>query len=116
MNYNTLDPDQCEFVVIADQGDIPNGERLFVEIDGDAIVVFNIGGTFFAIADVCSHDDGPLGDGEIDGHEVSCPRHGARFDVRTGETTRYPAVESIDAYPTRVNADGEIELGLPLEA
>ena len=58
----------------------PNGERLFVEIDEFELVVFNIAGKFFAIADVCSHDNGPVGDGEFESEfEISCPRHGARF-------------------------------------
>ncbi len=56
------------------------------------IVVFNIAGQFFAIGDVCTHDDGPLGDGELEGYEIVCPRHGAHFDVRTGKAIRLPAV------------------------
>ena len=114
INYTKLDPDQCEFLAIASVDDLPNGERMFVEIDGDEIVIFNIGGAFFAIADVCSHDNGPLGDGDLeDTYEIACPRHGARFDVRNGEVRSYPGVENIPAYPVRVNEDREIELGLP---
>ncbi|MCP4423504.1 MAG: non-heme iron oxygenase ferredoxin subunit, partial [Chloroflexi bacterium] len=114
-NYTQLDPEKCEFIPVTAADDLPNGERLFVEIDGTPIVIFNIAGEYFAIADLCSHDDGPLGDGELaNGHEVTCPRHGARFDVRTGKVTRYPAVVDIPAYPVRVSAAGELELGLPL--
>jgi 3-phenylpropionate/trans-cinnamate dioxygenase ferredoxin subunit len=111
-NYHQLDAEACDFVSVAPAGDIANGERLFVEIDGLAIVVFNIGGNFFAIADLCSHDDGPLGDGELDGYEVRCPRHGAAFDVRTGKVISLPAVVDIPAYPVRLQ-DGQLQIGLP---
>jgi 3-phenylpropionate/trans-cinnamate dioxygenase ferredoxin subunit len=113
-NYNKLNPNLCEFISIATQEEVPPGERLFVEIDGNPLVVFNIAGQLFAIADVCSHDDGPLGEGDLDGYEVSCPRHGAEFDVRTGKALSLPAVVDIPAYPVRV-VDGQIEVGLPPE-
>lgn len=116
LNYNELSTEEVEFVDIADVGDLPNGERLFLEIDEHRIVVFNIAGKLFAIADVCSHDDGPLGDGEFeDTYEVACPRHGARFDVRNGYAMSLPAIEDIPAFPVRVQ-DGRIEVGLPLNA
>ena len=66
-NYVQKDPSQVSFVEIALESDVSNGERLFVEIDGLAIVVFNIAGQLFAIGDVCTHDNGPLGDGLLDG-------------------------------------------------
>ena len=70
-------------------------------------------GEFYAIADLCSHDDGPLGDGDLEDHEIICPRHGARFDVRTGKVLSLPAVEDISAYPVRC-IDGKIEVGVPI--
>jgi 3-phenylpropionate/trans-cinnamate dioxygenase ferredoxin subunit len=114
-NYTKIDPDSCEFVSIAPEADIPNGERLFVEIDDQQIVIFNIAGQLFAIADLCSHDDGPLGDGELSGYEVVCPRHGASFDVRNGKVLSLPAVVDIPAYPVRV-VEGQVEIGLPRES
>ena len=114
-NYMNLDPEKCEFIPVGPEHELPNGERLFIEIDGDPIVVFNIAGKYFAIADLCSHDDGPLGDGEIENdYEISCPRHGAHFDIRTGKALSYPAVVDIPAYPVRV-INGEIHVGLPRE-
>ena len=113
-DYKQLDPEKCEFVAVADVDDIPNGERLFIEADDEYIVVFNIAGDFYAFADLCSHDDGPLGDGEIEGFEVACPRHGARFDVRSGEALTLPAVAAIPAYPVRVR-EGQVEVGFPFE-
>ncbi len=113
LNYTELDPQNCEFVAVAKISELPNGERLFVEIDEEFIVVFNIGGDIYAIADLCSHDDGPLGDGEVEDHAIACPRHGARFDLRTGKAITFPAVEDIPAFPVRLK-DGQIEVGIPL--
>jgi 3-phenylpropionate/trans-cinnamate dioxygenase ferredoxin subunit len=113
-NYTKLEPEKCDFVAVGATDELPNGERLFVEIDELPIVVFNIGGKLFAIGDVCSHDDGPLGDGDVEGLEVVCPRHGARFDVRNGKALALPAVVDIPAYPVRVE-DGQVEVGVPRE-
>lgn len=111
-NYVHLDPQECEFIPVVEEKEFPAGERLFIEIDGDPIVIFNIAGEYFSIADLCSHDNGPLGEGDLDGHEIICPRHGARFDVRDGKALSLPAVEDIPAYPVRL-VDGRIEIGLP---
>ena len=83
-------------------------------MEGKSIVIVNIAGQFFAIADVCTHDDGPLGDGDIEGFNIVCPRHGGEFDVRTGQAVQMPAVVDIPAYPVRV-VDGTIQLGIPKE-
>lgn len=111
-NYLNLDPQECEYVPIGQAKDVPPGERIFIEVDGEPVVVFNIAGKYFAIADLCSHDDGPLGDGDLEDFDIVCPRHGARFDVRTGKALALPAVVDIPAYPVRV-VDGQIEIGLP---
>ena len=113
-NYTQLDPSKVEFIQIAPLTDLPPGGRLFVEVDGRPIVVFNLAGTLFAIGDVCSHDNGPVGDGDLDEYEVICPRHGARFDIRTGQTMGLPAVVDIPAYPVRV-VEGNFEVGIPKE-
>ncbi len=111
-NYLKLDPAECDFVEITPADELSNGERLFVEIDGIPIVIFNISGAIFAIADLCSHDDGPLGDGDLTGFEITCPRHGASFDVRSGKVLSLPAIVDIPAYPVRL-VDGQIQVGLP---
>jgi 3-phenylpropionate/trans-cinnamate dioxygenase ferredoxin subunit len=112
-NYHEVSTSSLEFVPIAEIGDLSDGERLFVEIDDQELVVFNIAGEIFAIGDVCSHDDGPLGEGEIEDHHVVCPRHGARFDIRSGEVISLPAVVDIPAYPVRLSGD-QIEVGIPV--
>ena len=113
VNYTKLEADQLDYIAVAEEGEVPSGERLFVQIDQYNIVVFNIAGTLFAIGDVCSHDDGPLGDGELEDHQIACPRHGARFDVRSGQALTPPAVAAIPAYPVRI-AEGVIEVGVPV--
>jgi 3-phenylpropionate/trans-cinnamate dioxygenase ferredoxin subunit len=116
VNYTKLDSEQLEYIIVAETDEIPSGERIFLDIDDHSLVVFNIAGKYFAIADVCSHDDGPLGDGELATEfEISCPRHGARFDIRSGEVKSFPASLDIPAYPVRVN-NGKIEVGIPIES
>ncbi|MEP0804528.1 MAG: non-heme iron oxygenase ferredoxin subunit [Chloroflexota bacterium] len=112
-NY-TQQTENIEFVDIAPASELPNGERLFVEIEGKSIVVFNIAGQLFAIGDICTHDDGPLGDGDLEGYNIVCPRHGAEFDVRTGQVMQMPAVVDIPAYPVKV-VDGMIQVGMPTD-
>lgn len=73
-----------------------------VDIDGAQIAVFNVAGTFHAVEDLCTHDGGELAGGELDGSEVVCPRHGARFCLRTGSALTPPAYDPIDVFPTRV--------------
>ena len=113
-NYTQSDEAKVEYIEIAPVSELPNGERLFVEIADKPIVIFNIAGQIFAIGDVCTHDNGPLGDGDLEGHDIVCPRHGAKFDVRTGKVTGMPAVEDIPAYPVQVR-DGNIFVGIPKE-
>jgi 3-phenylpropionate/trans-cinnamate dioxygenase ferredoxin subunit len=90
------------FVTVAQTADIPPGEREVFDVEGYYIAVFNVGGTYYAIEDVCTHDDGPLADGELDGYEIECPRHGARFDIRTGKVLSMPAVIDVPWFPVRV--------------
>ena len=91
--------------------DLPNGERIFIEIDSEPIVIFNIAGDFYAIGDRCTHDDGPLGDGELEDKIIICPRHGAKFDLINGAALTLPAVEPTTYFPTRIN-NGFIEIGV----
>ena len=111
-NYIPLDPTQLDYVEIAPADQIPTGERLFVELGGKSIVLINLAGKLFAIGDVCSHDNGPVGDGEIEENEIICPRHGARFDIHTGKATSLPAIVDIPAYPVRV-VEEMVEIGIP---
>ncbi len=111
-NYTRLDQEKLEFIPVGSVEELPEGGRLFIEIDGQPIVVLRIANQYYAIADVCSHDDGPVGEGTIEGYEIICPRHGAHFDIRTGRVLALPAFVDIPAYPIRVVGD-QLEIGLP---
>jgi len=113
-NYTQLEEEKVNYLEIAPESELPNGERMFVDIGDIPIVIFNIAEKLYAIGDVCTHDDGPLGDGDLEEYNIVCPRHGAEFDVRTGKVTSMPAVVDIPAYPVRV-VDGMIEVGVPGE-
>ena len=91
--------------------DLPAGERRLVEWEDLMIGVFNCDGELLAIEDRCSHDDGPLAEGDLDegGCTLECPRHGARFDLRTGRPLTLPAYEPVDVFDVRVE-DGLIKL------
>lgn len=113
-NYTEADKSKVEYLEIAPASELPNGERLFFEVEGREIVIFNIAGQFFAIADICTHDDGPLGDGDLEGYNIVCPRHGGEFDVRTGKAVQLPVVVDVPAYPVQV-VNGMIQVGIPKE-
>lgn len=110
--YDKVNPETAEYIAVATVAELPNGARKIIEVDGKPIAVFNIAGTLYAIADVCSHDDGPVAEGDLYGYEIECPRHGARFDVRTGKVLSFPAIVDIPAYPVKVE-DDEVLVGLP---
>lgn len=113
-NYSTLNNDKLEFVPIGSINQLKDGERLFIEVDEKSIVIINIADKYYAIADICSHDDGPVGEGTLEGYEIICPRHGARFDIRTGKVLALPAFVDIPAYAVRLVGD-QIEIGIPIE-
>jgi 3-phenylpropionate/trans-cinnamate dioxygenase ferredoxin subunit len=94
-----------DFVKVAVRNELPPGGKKLVDLDGRAIAIFNVEGEFFAIDDICTHDGGPLAEGTLEGAEIRCPRHGARFDVRTGKALSFPAFEPVDTHP--VEARGE---------
>ena len=91
--------------------ELPEGASRIVEVDGIEIGVFNCGGELLAIEDRCSHDDGPLAEGEFDAAActVECPRHGSLFDLRSGRPKTLPAFAPVDTFDVRVE-DGEIKL------
>jgi 3-phenylpropionate/trans-cinnamate dioxygenase ferredoxin subunit len=103
-----------EFYPVITLDELSSGERIFIEIDDMSVVIFNIAGDVYAIEDRCTHDDGQLGEGELEGYEIICPRHGARFDVRNGNVLSLPAVEPTRYFPVRI-IDNQIEIGIPIE-
>lgn len=95
----------AEFVKVAARSDLPPGGKKLADVDGRAIALFNVDGSFFAIDDVCTHDGGPLAEGELAGAEIECPRHGARFDVRTGKALCFPAFEPVATHRVEIRGD-----------
>jgi 3-phenylpropionate/trans-cinnamate dioxygenase ferredoxin subunit len=94
--------------VIAEQA-LGDGAHVLVDVDGVDVAVFKVAGVCYAVADVCPHDGGDLASGELSGDQIVCPRHGARFCLKTGEVKAPPAYENIDSYPLRI-VDGKIEV------
>ena len=98
-----------DFIKIATVDEIAPGQAKLVEVNGNEIALFHVDGQFHAIDNNCTHVGGPLCEGEISGSEVTCPWHGATFDVTTGRVLGPPAVEAVNRYNLRI-ADGSIEI------
>ena len=96
---------QDGYVAVATTAEIPPGENKVVEAGELSLVIFHADNTFYALANICSHDNGPLGEGLCYDHEIMCPRHGARFDFRTGKVLSFPAIVDVPAYPVKVEGD-----------
>ena len=94
-----------EFVPVAKVSEIPDPGKKLVEVDDRLVAVFHVGGQFYALDDVCTHDGGPLVEGQLDGYHIICPRHGARFDIRTGEALTMPATEPTTAHEVKIEGD-----------
>ena len=97
------------WVKAAPAASIPPGDYATAEVDGAFVAIFNVAGEFLAVEDVCTHDGGGLAGGAVEGDQVSCPRHGARFCLRTGRALSPPAYEPVRSYETRV-VDGQVEV------
>jgi nitrite reductase/ring-hydroxylating ferredoxin subunit len=100
-----------EFKKVAKTEAIPAGQASLVEVDGKEIALFNVDGSFHAVDNTCTHVGGPLCEGEIVGNEVTCPWHGAMFDVTTGQVLGPPAASNVNRYNVRVDgSDIEVEV------
>jgi len=95
-----------EFQRVIDVGEVPDPGKTLVEVEGEMVAVFHVGGQFYALDDVCTHDGGPLADGELRDHKIACPRHGAKFDIRTGAALTMPAVRPTRSHEVKVEAGG----------
>ena len=97
-----------EYVKIAKVGEVVPGQAKLIEVNGREIALFNIAGAFHALDNSCTHVGGPLCEGEIDGAEVTCPWHGAVFDVTTGNVLGPPAPEAVTCYKIHLENDDVI--------
>ena len=98
-----------DFITVAKTDEIKPGERDVFGIGRKWVAVFNVDGTYYAIEDVCTHDDGPLAEGDLTGCVIACPRHGATFDIRDGKVLSAPALVNVPSHEVRVQ-DDEIQL------
>jgi 3-phenylpropionate/trans-cinnamate dioxygenase ferredoxin subunit len=85
--------------------EIPAGKAKQVDLNGRKIGIFNVGGTFYAIEDVCTHRGAPLSEGQVVGTQVTCPWHGARYELTTGANLSPPAPKGVAAFPVQVVGD-----------
>ncbi len=93
-----------EFIKVAKTFDLNPGDTMLVEYDDEDVGLFNIDGQFYAVSDICTHDSGPLVEGKLDGDCIICPRHGARFNVKTGKQTM-PAYLPVPLYQVKIEGD-----------
>ena len=95
----------ADFITVGKTSDIPPGQAKTVDVKGVPVAVFNVGGTYYAIEDTCSHAGGPLSEGAVEGKAVTCPWHAAQFDLETGRALTPPASDGVRAFKTRVQGD-----------
>ena len=103
-----------EFIKVAEQDELEEGGLMAVEVDGDPICLARVDGVVYAFTDNCTHISGPLNEGDLEGCVLTCPWHGAQFDVRTGKVLRGPARQDIMTYPVKIE-DESILISLPDE-
>lgn len=101
-----------EFVKVATVDEVKPGTRKLIEFETVTVALFNINGQYYCIEDVCTHDGGPVAEGELTDHAIECPRHGAEFDVRDGRALSMPAVVPVPTYEVRVEEE-EIYIASP---
>jgi 3-phenylpropionate/trans-cinnamate dioxygenase ferredoxin subunit len=101
--------DSNDWLDVTGVEDLLPGAYEVVETDDLILAVFNLDGEFFAIEDICTHDGEELTGGPVDGDQIICPRHGARFCLRTGKALTPPAYEDLPTFPVRVR-DGRVEV------
>lgn len=116
MNETTTEQEKetRKWVEVASPEEIPEGEARTFDIGGVRVAVARAKEQLYAIQDLCSHDDGPLGEGELEEFAIVCPRHGAKFDVRTGAVLAMPAVAPIETFPV-MEKDGKVMVGIRAE-
>ena len=99
----------ARYLTVGKTSDIAPGTVRVFDVGGQAVAVANVDGQFYAFADVCTHDGGPVAEGELDGCVIECPRHGARFDITTGAVLSMPAVVNLPVYDLKIEG-GEVKI------
>jgi len=91
-----------DWVDVAPERSLTDGEHVVVDVDGMEVVIFNLEGQYYAIENACTHDGAEIASGRLEGREIVCPRHGARFCLRTGKVLKAPAYEDLACFPVRI--------------
>jgi 3-phenylpropionate/trans-cinnamate dioxygenase ferredoxin subunit len=100
------------FVRVAKATEVPDPGKVLLEVDERLVVLMHVGGEFYCLEDLCTHDGGPLGEGELVDHTIACPRHGAKFDIRSGAALTMPATEPTTGFEVRVESgDVYVKIG-----
>lgn len=94
-----------EFLPVIKTSELPESGKMVVEVGDRIVALFHVSGTFWAIDDTCTHDGGPLAEGELEDHTIACPRHGAKFDIRDGRALTMPATQPTVAHEVKVEGD-----------
>lgn len=94
-----------DFVKVARAGEVEPGQMKKVEVGGEPVLIINYNGNYYAVSDTCTHEEESLSEGEFYENEIECPRHGAKFDIVTGEVLALPAVERLPIYEVKLNGD-----------
>jgi 3-phenylpropionate/trans-cinnamate dioxygenase ferredoxin subunit len=94
-----------EFLPIAKVTDIPDPGKASLEVDDRLVLLIHAGGQFYCLDDVCTHDEGPLSEGDLADGAIACPRHGAKFDIKDGRALSFPATEPTAVHEVKVDGD-----------
>lgn len=97
------------FVTVAAANDLAPGDMMYVEVADEPVCLINLDGKFYAISDICTHQEASLSDGTIIGDEIECPLHGGAFEIRTGQPAAFPVVTPVETYKVRV-VDAQIQI------
>jgi len=95
----------ADFIKVGKVGDIPQSGKKLIEVDDRLVVLLSAGGAIYCLDDVCTHDGGTLGEGCLEGETIACPRHGAKFDIRTGQAVSMPATEATVVHEVKLQGD-----------
>lgn len=102
----------ARYVRVGTVSEVPQGGAEVFDVEDRKIAVYRLEDGYYAIDDLCTHDGGPLAQGDVDGDQVICPRHGARFSIKTGAALTFPAITPVDTYPVRIEGE-DLLVGLP---
>jgi nitrite reductase/ring-hydroxylating ferredoxin subunit len=90
---------------VAQTSDLDPGEVMYVEVGDEPVALINLDGEFYALSDICTHQEASLSDGEVDGDEIECPLHGGAFEIRTGVPANFPVVVPVETYAVKTEGD-----------